>query len=822
MVCNPSDNSINPPTPPPPPFIPGFGIAFAPPNIPFPDLEIGDAPEDLLELVNAIIARLPGNIKIVPNLDEFTKSVLQAVNDLLSKITPFLALYSFFQSLLNMILCIIDIICALLNPFKLFAAIKRLFKRCLPDFLALFPWIALFVMVVTLLLLLLALIEYIINLILAFINDILANINQLTEAFRYNDDAGALAIITKISQLLCLIQDIVAILVALQAIFVIIESLLGINGRFTCVKGQSDCCTDEVCPPFLTNNQEGISGTTGTLRYYNQGNQPVVGLPSGIVLPVLREESWQFYDNNDFATYKVSDIITPISGFTYWPGNQTFADSGVPQVQEQVLNLSENLSVTIPGISPVSSPGYNNFFLYSAIQGTNSLLDGYQLIDGANVTFSENSGAVPGPVTIRYIENLNSRKVPYFVDMEVNLDPASFGHTTANIVYNAAIINNEGVISAAVPTNIGSLISVGGFDLALLSFNENVISFPNDTTATNVTVTYAPADFIGTRKFIIKDCIPKVSLYIGVKNWDNGVTGPNNGTFSLTGGRVFEADGVTPFVINNNQATITNFIHKDARIGVDSSDGYFFDASFTWRGNFEALFSYQLISSGCLPEIQTESIIANFENPIVPAIQQIGPLPNVSAAITCLSDALNELRKNVSIETTQEFQSKAVLCLETLRSQTKSTLTTAVTAGISPYKTEVSLDPDVQFVELPITVTVTPRDQSSTDIASNLPLDVASDIAKQIVGQATFGNITEFRYDGYGAFIAEINSDIAGSGELKVLVNNEVVSRIVGRDDDNVSTRVEPLILGYEFIGLSKNIAVEPAIRRDETDVSRS
>jgi hypothetical protein len=197
-------------------------------------------------------------------------------------------------------------------------------------------------------------------------------------------------------------------------------------------------------------------------------------------------------------------------------------------------------------------------------------------------------------------------------------------------------------------------------------------------------------------------------------------------------------------------------------------------------------------------------------------------LPNVSAAITCLSDALNELRKNVSIETTQEFQSKAVLCLETLRSQTKSTLTTAVTAGISPYKTEVSLDPDVQFVELPITVTVTPRDQSSTDIASNLPLDVASDIAKQIVGQATFGNITEFRYDGYGAFIAEINSDIAGSGELKVLVNNEVVSRIVGRDDDNVSTRVEPLILGYEFIGLSKNIAVEPAIRRDETDVSRS
>ena len=124
MVCNPSDNSINPPVPPPPPFIPGFGIPFAPAQIPFPDLEIGNAPEDLLELVNTIIARLPGNIKIVPNLDEYTKSVLQAVNDLLGKITPFLAIYSFFQSLLNIILCIIDIICALLNPFKLFAAIK--------------------------------------------------------------------------------------------------------------------------------------------------------------------------------------------------------------------------------------------------------------------------------------------------------------------------------------------------------------------------------------------------------------------------------------------------------------------------------------------------------------------------------------------------------------------------------------------------------------------------------------------------------------------------------------------------------------------------
>ncbi len=136
--CEPIDvgDIVIPPLPPgfgglPVPQLPGF-------DIPFPSLPI----EDLLALFNNLNMILPPGI-LKPHLSSgFSKNVLDAILSLLEKFMPFLMLYTFFMPILNMILCIIEVLCSINNPFKLIKALIRLFRVCIPEFLSLFPFFA--------------------------------------------------------------------------------------------------------------------------------------------------------------------------------------------------------------------------------------------------------------------------------------------------------------------------------------------------------------------------------------------------------------------------------------------------------------------------------------------------------------------------------------------------------------------------------------------------------------------------------------------------------------------------------------------------------
>ena len=111
MVCDPNDNSLSPPNLGPPPDI-GFGPMFAPPQIPFPDIALPEGiPEDIIALLQKLYALIPGG-KLVPDADNYAKTVLDYVAQLLNKLGPYLAFYNFIQALLNMILCIIEVLCA--------------------------------------------------------------------------------------------------------------------------------------------------------------------------------------------------------------------------------------------------------------------------------------------------------------------------------------------------------------------------------------------------------------------------------------------------------------------------------------------------------------------------------------------------------------------------------------------------------------------------------------------------------------------------------------------------------------------------------------
>lgn len=317
MPCKPSDLSINPPSGPSGPPIPGIGLPFA---LPVPNLAplLDGMPEDLMDLLNKLQLLVPSMAlkpQLAPNAG---KSIYDGIMKLLDQFMPFLALYKFFLPVLNLIICIIEVLCALTNPFKLISALKRLFTQCLPEFLNLFPIFAIILMLISLLLLLLALIEYIISQILALIEKLLRNINALMKAFQSADATSVLAIAHKIGALLCIFQNFFVILAIFAVIIQVIKDILALIFNIPpCQDGEEDdesCCTPDVCPAIIKNGP--YTRNTGVLQYL-----PKVGAETDVVLPLpppfdkmvfdIRQETWQIYDTNQEIAQMFSNIAYP-------------------------------------------------------------------------------------------------------------------------------------------------------------------------------------------------------------------------------------------------------------------------------------------------------------------------------------------------------------------------------------------------------------------------------------------------------------------------------------------------------------------------------
>ena len=140
MVCSPEDNQINI-TPSPPWAVPGFGLSYSPIQIPLPSFDLPtELLEDIIGLVQKITALWPGGLlKVDPQFS--MKTVLDFIASLLSKISPFLSFYNFIMALLRMVICVLEVLCAIPNPFAVAAKLKQLFSECLPPFINLFPFL---------------------------------------------------------------------------------------------------------------------------------------------------------------------------------------------------------------------------------------------------------------------------------------------------------------------------------------------------------------------------------------------------------------------------------------------------------------------------------------------------------------------------------------------------------------------------------------------------------------------------------------------------------------------------------------------------------
>lgn len=723
MPCTPNDVSINLPDGPSGPSIPGFGTPFAlklPDTIKFP----AGVPEDLLDILNKLQLLIPpGALKPALN-PNFGKDIFDGIMKLMDQFFPFLMLYKFFLPILELIICIIEVLCAISNPFKLIRAIKRLFLKCLPTFLNLFPVFALIIMLISLLLLLLALIEYIIEQIKKFIEAILRNLKNLQKAFQDGDENSVLAIAKKLGSLLCIFQNLFVLLSLFATIIDIIKNILSLSFSIPPCdddnNGNSDdsCCDSTVCPDIVKNN---YTRTTGTLQYLNKvvAQNVIPGLPGGFnnLELTMREESLQLFD--------------------------------FQQDQDQA---------------------FSNIF------------------DAFDITSS--SKPVFFPTDVNYNSQTTPKQAAYTIDLRLFYDPLLWGR-----VGNARYIRFTDCIVTKVPVR----------ELNLYNNSTQIIN--------NAVVT-----LVGGKGF--EDDLKTI----------------------LTG---FAQDGITSI---SNQATIENFIHKgtifNSAPSLSETDGYSFEnMEYTFKPNIATLINKQLVTLGCEPSVAlTKAFVNNaFAGDIAIKIGLLGNLlngdgsnnpnsggagngfPDINGAIDCLSTAVSGLRANMTNEGVAQFQAITDVCLNKLKSDTNQALGSLIGIGFEPCKSSFNLNPNLQFTSKEIKVSVNINERNGLSIISGLSNDISDNIASRIKAYNTFGEISDFIYDGYGVFEAFIKSSDPGEGQLMISFDNNIFCTNTIPENVDQSPTHDLQVLNYQFVytPVSTNSGDSSNIRRDEGDISR-
>lgn len=170
--------------------------------------------------------------------------------------------YSMLTVVMKLVACIIEVLCALVNPFAVIAAIVRLFGTCLPDFILLLPQLAIPAMILCLIKIILAIVTYIVTVIIPLIQDIIANIQNLISAISTGNQHAIKAVAFKIVSILKELFNVVGILAALDAIIAMVKALLSLGIGIPC-SGGCPSCGDDQCPPVFENTS--LSGADGQL-----------------------------------------------------------------------------------------------------------------------------------------------------------------------------------------------------------------------------------------------------------------------------------------------------------------------------------------------------------------------------------------------------------------------------------------------------------------------------------------------------------------------------------------------------------------------------
>ncbi len=223
-----------------------FGANF------FPPFNLGSQPSDKESMVGEKLLQfpLPGGSFQLPDGNLFNEigkligPTIQAISSFLSGIMPLFIIIEIIRG-------IIEIICALMNPAALIAAILNFFQNILPKLFSLLPPIAG-------ILIILAIIQALIAILVAMLAAIIAIIEQINEcgtaisgSIENGDFAAADGCIQKICQLLQYLLNEIGALAPMAAIMNLLDVIMAMASGGFCSNGSECCDCDEVlyAPP---------------------------------------------------------------------------------------------------------------------------------------------------------------------------------------------------------------------------------------------------------------------------------------------------------------------------------------------------------------------------------------------------------------------------------------------------------------------------------------------------------------------------------------------------------------------------------------------
>jgi len=218
------------------------------------------------ELVRSMSCTCPAGAIIKPSIAPIPGFNLGDIIADQSKLLAALAAgYSMLTVVMKLVSCIIDVLCALINPFSTIAAVVRLFGSCLPDFILLLPQLAIPAIILCMIKIILAIITYIVTVIIPLIQDIIANVQDLIDAISTGNQHAIQAVAFKIVSILKELYNVVGILAALDAVLAMVKALLSLGIGIPCGGGGGSCsgCGEAQCPSVFDNFT--LSGADGML-----------------------------------------------------------------------------------------------------------------------------------------------------------------------------------------------------------------------------------------------------------------------------------------------------------------------------------------------------------------------------------------------------------------------------------------------------------------------------------------------------------------------------------------------------------------------------
>jgi len=223
-----------------------------------------------------------------------------AINSVLSSLGPVVSAYAFILPILGVIRGILEVICALMNPFAVVRAVIRLFKKWLPPFIAMFPAIAGIILILSIIKLIIAIVFFFMTEIYPVLELIRQNILLLRRALTSPDDLNESqldAVKLKLTKVLETLLQKLGILSVFLPLIELVFTILGLASGFPCKGGNTDVvsavgptlsvnpesdspCCDELCPDELLNPPSG-KGTVTEREYENCGAGFVWKLSTG-------------------------------------------------------------------------------------------------------------------------------------------------------------------------------------------------------------------------------------------------------------------------------------------------------------------------------------------------------------------------------------------------------------------------------------------------------------------------------------------------------------------------------------------------------------